>query len=128
MKRLPEAGKLYFEAARLQEPHFWLYEESRDNFKKAASCYRKANYRKELIDCFQKIIDHKIDCAIHWCFKYGYECKYLFRNMEKMKEFYKRGEALRLRHKIPHTCPTTTFDQQEYENNLLRAKEDYERV
>ncbi|KII69801.1 hypothetical protein RF11_05904 [Thelohanellus kitauei] len=133
LKRLPDAGKLYSEAARLQEINLRLYKESLNNYEKAARCYRKANYRKAAIDCYRKIIDvllkdNKIDRAIQRCFKYGYKCKELFCNMEKMEEFYKRGKELRLRHKISHTCSITTFDEYKYQYNLPKAKEDYERV
>ncbi|KII63589.1 hypothetical protein RF11_16400 [Thelohanellus kitauei] len=56
------------------------------------------------------------------CVEYGYTCEIEFRDTEKSDEFYKRADELRQLHKITHSCVITTFDSNNYKDDIANAR------
>ncbi|KII68847.1 hypothetical protein RF11_03053 [Thelohanellus kitauei] len=121
-----EAGKAYFEAARVREEMLGEYKGALENYRDSERCYFKIN-SINIIDCYAKIIDDKINWAIQYGFEFGYKIGILFGDENKREEFYKRAEDIRSILLKTHTCAMTKFDRREYESNLGKAFNDREK-
>ncbi|KII65788.1 hypothetical protein RF11_10307 [Thelohanellus kitauei] len=129
LKMFEVAGKAYYEIARLNEIDLNQYEEALKNYKKAAECYCKICPRSTM-DCYEKIIDllvqlDAIDWAVKRCFRFGYKCRSLFHDFEKMQEFYQRGQTLRYEHDRRHFCCIVNAEFRQYKYNMKKALNDY---
>ncbi|KII68830.1 hypothetical protein RF11_03035 [Thelohanellus kitauei] len=127
-----EAGKAYYDIARRKEVYLRLYDEALAHYEEAARCYIQIK-SSSAMDCYHRIIgimvkDYRIDLAIYLCFEYGYTCRTIFGDLEKMEEFYKKGEEIRIEYQILHKCVRTKSDLAKYKKDKKKALSDYERV
>ncbi|KII68840.1 hypothetical protein RF11_03045 [Thelohanellus kitauei] len=131
-KMYEEAGRIYFEVARLIEVYFRHYETAQEKFQESARCFRKI-HSQTLYNVYEKILDllvkdNTLNLALQDCFVFGYKFGTVYRDEEKREAFYKRGDQIREQHGKSHRCPKTSFKLSEYEDDVQKAFKDYDKV
>ncbi|KII70366.1 hypothetical protein RF11_00148 [Thelohanellus kitauei] len=127
--RFEEAGKEFFKSAKCFDLRSGYSDpwQPFEKYKRAANCFVRA-HSKEAITSFTEAVkflynpmggfyDDLSFEAVYFCIEFGYICEKELFDPLLANNLYTMADEWRLERGIPHTCPLTTFEPANYEND-----------
>ncbi|KII73022.1 hypothetical protein RF11_13581 [Thelohanellus kitauei] len=129
--KIKHAVKAYILAAKFADEHELEHFKVIGGYEESAKLIIKSKPDLALA-CYQKAISVYIKNgfifnAIECCFQYGYKIAKETWNSKRSKKLYNRGDELRAKNQISHSCVLTNFNKHQYGDDLYKVLEDLEK-